>query len=138
MSSHRVMVLGFNTLARKGLKFSPTTSKDVFHSALTVVALWSTAGLDIPSDALALRWHTPCLHANPAAAVARVHFVSVLTRSRLSRSVQPAKSLRCGLRRRPCALRFSPGFCGGTAQQGAVYQRGECICPALSWVTACR
>ncbi|EQA5708443.1 hypothetical protein ACX4E6_003250, partial [Cronobacter sakazakii] len=29
MSSHRVMVLGFNTLARNGLKFSPTTPKDV-------------------------------------------------------------------------------------------------------------
>ena len=62
---------------------------------------------------------TPCLHANPAAAVTRVHDVSVLTRSHLSRCIRPVKGLRCGLRRRPCALRFSPGFCGGTAQEGA-------------------
>ncbi len=81
---------------------------------------------------------TPCLHANPAAAVARVHVVSVLTRSHLSRRIQPVKGLRCGLRRRPCALRSEPGFCGGTAQQGAAYQRGVCLCPVISWVTACR
>ncbi|RFU88823.1 hypothetical protein DZA29_25070 [Citrobacter gillenii] len=72
---------------------------------------------------------TPCLHANPAAAATRVHFVSVLTRSHPSRRIQPVKGLRCGLRHRPCALRFTPGFCGGTAQQGAVYQRGECHVP---------
>lgn len=81
---------------------------------------------------------TPCLHANPAAAVTRVHVVSVLTRSHLSRCIQPVKGLRCGLRRRPCALRFPPGFCGGTAQEGAAYQRGVCLCPVLFWVTACR
>lgn len=29
MSSHKMLVLGFNTLARKGLKLIPTTPKDV-------------------------------------------------------------------------------------------------------------
>ncbi len=40
--------------------------------------------------------YPPCLHANPAAAVARVHVVSVLTRSRPARCIQPVKGLRCG------------------------------------------
>ena len=62
----------------------------------------------------------------------------LLTRSHPSRCIQPVKDLRCGLRERPCVLRSEPGFCGGTAQEGAAYQRGECLCPVLFWVTACR
>jgi hypothetical protein len=63
----------------------------------------------------------------------------LLTRSHPSRCIQPVKGLRCGLRRTPLRPPLSePGFCGGTAQEGAAYQRGECLCPVLSWVTACR
>jgi hypothetical protein len=40
----------------------------------------------------------------------------------------------CGVAPAPSAQ----GFCGGTAQQGAAYQRGVCLCPVISWVTACR
>ncbi|EGF3879546.1 DUF1472 domain-containing protein [Salmonella enterica] len=74
----------------------------------------------------------PCRYCSRAASNARVRSAGVLTRSQLISkalpavfpsfsvsifAVQPASafSLRCGLRHRPCILRFSPGCRIGTA-----------------------
>ena len=75
---------------------------------------------------LSVECSTPCLHANPAAAVTRVHDVSVLTRSHLSRCIRPVKGLRCGLRRRPCALRSSRVFVAARRNR-VPHIREECV-----------
>lgn len=54
---------------------------------------------------------------------------NILTRSRHKRSIQPVYVCAAASGVCPCFLSWSPGFCGGTAQQGAAFLKGECYVP---------